>query len=106
MTFGESLIISSGKHRYLDTLTPLAGANLFIGLSLLTENMLRLDGYGIPELKVLRFGLLGLSALWSIRLLWLVLKSQSLLIRLIVGGVQLLAMAPVLFSWWWYLFEF
>ncbi|MBK6908992.1 MAG: 4Fe-4S binding protein [Rhodocyclaceae bacterium] len=51
-------------------LVPLAGASLFLGLSMMTVNHLRAEGVLLPWLEVVRVGLLGGTALWSAALLW------------------------------------
>ena len=51
-------------------LVPLAGASLFLGLSMMTVNHLRAEGVLLPWLDAARTLLLGGAALWSAALLW------------------------------------
>ncbi len=52
------------------TLIPLAGAGVFVGLSLLTSSQLAGEGIALPWANSLRLTLLALAALWSVVLAW------------------------------------
>jgi len=58
-------------------LTPLAGIGLFLGLSMMTANHLRAEGFLLTWLPWARGALLGLGVLWSLRLGFGLLRNDS-----------------------------
>ena len=61
-------------------LTPLAGLNVFLGLSALTINMLKAEHIILTGITELRLGLLVLAYCWSGYLLWRVLLQNTTII--------------------------
>jgi len=57
-------------HHLTQTLIPVAGCGVFLGLSALTVTFLRGDGFVIPYVSEMRGGLLLGSSLWSTWLAW------------------------------------
>ncbi|SFH05633.1 4Fe-4S binding protein [Methylobacterium gossipiicola] len=57
-------------HHLTQTLIPVAGCGVFLGLSALTVTFLRGDGINLPYVSELRGGLLLGSSLWSTWLAW------------------------------------
>ncbi|MDR6756302.1 polyferredoxin [Mycoplana sp. BE70] len=95
-------------HHLAQTLIPLAGAGLFLGLSAMTVTQLRSDGVVIPYVAELRAFLLCLAAAWSAYLGWRVggLYCRSAVAR--IGAMLCLSSAWaiavsgwVLFFWLW-----
>ncbi len=65
-------------HHLAQTLIPIAGCGIFLGLSALTVTQLRADGIFVPYVSELRAVLLAGASLWS---LWLALKVAELYTR-------------------------
>lgn len=57
-------------HHLVQSLIPIAACGVFLGLSSLTVTMLRGEGFATGAVGMLRGGLLGAAALWSLRLAW------------------------------------
>ena len=57
-------------HHLTQTLIPVAGCGVFLGLSALTVTFLRQDGIVVPHVPELRAALLGGATLWSVALAW------------------------------------
>ena len=57
-------------HHLTQTLIPLAGCGVFLGLSAITVTMLRAEGIALAFVGVVRAGLLTGGVLWSISLAW------------------------------------
>ena len=57
-------------HHLTQTLIPIAGCGVFLGLSALTVTFLRGDGIVIPHVAGIRAGLLAGASLWSVWLAW------------------------------------
>jgi polyferredoxin len=57
-------------HHLTQTLIPIAGCGVFLGLSALTVTFLRQDGIIVPHVPELRTALLGGATLWSVALAW------------------------------------
>ncbi len=95
-------------HHLAQTLIPLAGAGLFLGLSAMTVTQLRSDGIAIPFVAELRAGFLLLAAVWSAYLGWRVsaLYTESRARRIAAMACLSLAWAIaagawILFFWVW-----
>lgn len=95
-------------HHLAQTLIPLAGAGLFLGLSAMTVTQLRSDGVVIPFVAQLRALLLCLAAAWSAYLGWRVggLYTRSSVARfgamLCLSSAWTIAVSGwVLFFWLW-----
>ena len=58
-------------------LTPLAGLNIFLGLTGLTLGMLKAEHISLTGIPELRAGLLLLAYVWSASLLWRMLKQEK-----------------------------
>ena len=92
-------------HHLVQTLIPVAGVGVFIGLSALTVTQLRMDGITIPYVDEVRAGLVLAASLFSAVLAWKVarLYTASALRR----AASLAAMIPVLIvadaGWWLFL---
>ncbi len=57
-------------HHLAQSLIPIAGCGVFLGLSALTVTMLRAEGLAMGFVGTLRAALLLAAALWSLRLAW------------------------------------
>ena len=57
-------------HHLAQTLIPLAGAGVFLGLTALTIGQLRSDGFDLPFVDALRAFVLALASVWSGVLCW------------------------------------
>ena len=69
-------------------LTPLAGASLFLGLTMLTLTQLRAEGFSFAWLSWARDAILGGAVLWSLYLGFRLLRSRGSL------GATVAAMLP------------
>jgi polyferredoxin len=61
---------SARYHHLAQSLIPIAGCGVFLGLSALTVTMLRAEGFATGFVGSLRAILLGAAALWSVQLAW------------------------------------
>ncbi|MDP2831843.1 MAG: 4Fe-4S binding protein [Pseudomonadota bacterium] len=75
------------------TLIPLAGAGVFVGLSLLTSSQLAGEGVDLPWAHAARLTLLTLASLWSASLAWRLGRAPA---ALAVAA----ATAPPLWAWY------
>jgi hypothetical protein len=57
-------------HHFAQTLIPIAGAGVFLGLSALTVTMLRAEGLALGFVGILRAAIIAGAGLWSIALAW------------------------------------
>src|SRR5205814_6537329 len=75
-------------HHLAQTLIPLAGAGVFLGLSALTVTQLRMDGIALPYVGAARAAMLAAASLWCITLGWQVagLYARSISARIAVVG--------------------
>lgn len=90
-------------NRLRETLSPMAGLGLFLGLSMLTVGQLAASGIQVPYLGVVRSVLLLLAYLWPAYLLWRLLDELSVMRR----GAVLLTLALGSLPWlsgWLHLF--
>jgi len=88
------------------SLIPLAGASVFLGLSMLTVTMLKAEGMALAWVTPLRVGLLTLALAWSLRLAARLIRTVpvSPWRRLPAGVAVLLAMSLVPLAWGWQFF--
>jgi hypothetical protein len=63
---------SARFHHLAQSLIPLAGCGVILGLSALTVTMLRSEGFSLDFANPLRIALLAGASLWSLRLAWLI----------------------------------
>ncbi|HET6378215.1 MAG TPA: 4Fe-4S binding protein [Methylocella sp.] len=61
---------SARFHHFAQSLIPMAGCGVFLGLSGITVTMLRAEGFSLAFVDALRATLLGGAAVWSIILGW------------------------------------
>ncbi len=57
-------------HHLAQSLIPIAGVGVFLGLSANTVTLLHTEGWNVPLLQTLRAGLLAGAGLWSVWLAW------------------------------------
>lgn len=83
-------------------LVPLAGASVFLGLSMLTTTQLAAERVTLPWLPEARTLLLGLALAWSAALAARLIQplGASIARRLLAWGATLVAMLPVATLWW------
>ncbi|OZI74227.1 4Fe-4S binding protein [Bordetella genomosp. 12] len=92
----------AGVHKLAQSLIPSAGIGVFLGLSATTVTLLQHEGVRTGWVAPLRFTLLTLAVLWSLRLAWRVLGQRPVgLVRralswLLVGA----GLAPFCLAWW------
>ncbi|MDB5510107.1 MAG: hypothetical protein JWL93_2576 [Hyphomicrobiales bacterium] len=88
-------------HHLAQTLIPVAGCGVFLGLSALTVNMLRAEGVELDFVAWLRAGLLAGAFGWSIWLAWRVseLYTPSLFRRAMATGATAGAASIGILSW-------
>ena len=94
-------------HHLTQTLIPVAGCGVFLGLSALTVTFLRGDGIVIPYVAEIRAGLLAGASLWSVWLAWRVAGLDAGGLRRVaasacIAGAAALSVANwVLLFWIW-----
>lgn len=83
------------------SLIPLAGASVFLGLSMLTVTMLKAEGMALVWVTPLRVGLLALAPAWSLQLAARLIGTVpvSRWRRLPAGAAVLLGMSLVPLAW-------
>ncbi|HMM71555.1 MAG TPA: hypothetical protein PKC22_04935, partial [Rhodocyclaceae bacterium] len=89
-------------HRLADALIPFAGANLFVGLSLLTTAQLSAEGLNLPWAHTLRMTLLVLVANWCVTLAWRMAKRRRAVAALGVGLAAALPLAAWAVQFWYW----
>ncbi|MDP4022779.1 4Fe-4S binding protein [Methylobacterium sp. NEAU 140] len=94
-------------HHFAQTLIPVAGCGVFLGLSALTVTFLRGDGIHVPYVAEMRAGLLAGASLWSAWLAWRVAGLSAVGLRraaataCIAGAAALSVANWVLLFWVW-----
>ncbi|ARP97493.1 4Fe-4S binding protein [Bordetella genomosp. 13] len=93
-----------GLHKLAQALIPSAGIGVFLGLSATTISLLQHEGMGTRWVGPVRFTLLALAVLWSLRLAWrvLALRPGGAARRVAAWAVFAAGLAP--FCWAWVLF--
>lgn len=88
-------------HHFAQSLIPIAGCGVFLGLSAMTVTMLRAEGVATGFVGLLRGGLLGGAALWSIALGWAIAgrATRRFLPRLAATSCVALAASIGVASW-------
>lgn len=89
-------------HRLADALIPFAGANLFVGLSLLTTSQLAAEGLNLPWAHTLRMTLLVLVACWGVTLAWRMAQWRRAVAALGVGLAAALPLAAWAVQFWYW----
>jgi polyferredoxin len=99
---------SARYHHLAQSLIPIAGCGVVLGLSALTVTMLRGEGLALGFVGMVRGGLLGTAALWSLSLAWKItgLAAAGILRRVAaaisIGGAVLVGVASWgLLFWVW-----
>jgi len=94
----------AGVHKLAQGLIPAAGIGVFLGLSATTLTLLQHEGVATGWANAVRFTLLALALIWSLRFEWRLagLRTQRALPRL--GAVVLVAAGLLPFCWAWVLF--
>lgn len=88
-------------HKLAQGLIPAGGAGVFLGLSATTLTLLQHEGVPIGWATVVRFTLLGLALLWSLRLVWRLtgLRSSRIWLRAWATSIVALGLIPFCASW-------
>lgn len=81
------------------TLIPLAGASVFVGLSLLTTGQLAGEGIVPPWANAARLTLLVLAALWGVAMAWRLACAAGALGVGLSAALPLLAWHQQFFVW-------
>jgi len=94
----------AGVHKLAQGLIPTAGIGVFLGLTATTLTLLQHEGVSTGWANAVRFTLLGLALVWSLRFEWRLtgLRSAAPLRRLSAVGLITLGLVP--FCWAWELF--
>jgi hypothetical protein len=86
-------------HHLAQSLIPIAGCGVFLGLSALTVTLLKAEGVALGWVGPLRLGLLLVTNLWSLRLGWRIISAWGR--RRWLGVFPLLlALTWVDLAWW------
>jgi len=95
---------SPGLHKLAQALIPSAGIGVFLGLSATTVNLLKHEGVRAAWAAPVRFTLLALAVLWTLRLFARLLNQRpaSRFKKALAWLVLLAGLAP--FCWAWVLF--
>ncbi|MGA7656851.1 MAG: 4Fe-4S binding protein, partial [Methylocella sp.] len=95
-------------HHFAQSLIPIAGCGVFLGLSAITVTMLRAEGLALGFVGPLRALLLGGAAVWAIALGWRIagLAGAPLLRRCVatlsIAGAEMIGVASwVMLFWVW-----
>ena len=91
-------------HHLTQTLIPIAGCGVFLGLSALTVTFLRGDGIVIPCVAEIRAGLLAGASLWSVWLAWRVAGLSAGGLRRMLASACIACAAAVSVANWALLF--
>ncbi|TDR80744.1 4Fe-4S binding protein [Paludibacterium purpuratum] len=86
-------------HHLAQSLIPLAGCGVFLGLSALTVTLLKVEGVALWWVMPLRVGLLAGATLWSLNLGWRIVGGWQGR-RVVAMPPLILALAWVDASWW------
>lgn len=94
----------AGVHKLALGLIPAAGIGVFLGLSAITVTLLRHEGVVAGWANPVRFTLLALALIWSLRFEWRLagLRTQRPVRRLAAVGLVAAGLLP--FCWAWVLF--
>ena len=93
-----------GLHKLAQALIPSAGIGVFLGLSATTITLLQHEGMGTHWVAPVRFTLLALAVLWSLRLGWRVLALRPAGMARRVAAWLAFAAGIAPFCWAWVLF--
>jgi len=74
---GAALLLQTDWRRLALGLVPLAGASLFLGLSMMTATHLRAEGFSLEALPLLRAALLAGAIAWSAGLGWRLMRDGA-----------------------------
>ena len=95
-------------HHLAQSLIPIAGIGVFLGLSAVTLTLLRGEGIVLSWIGPLRLALLAAASLWSLWLGWRILRSWGLAApRAVLALVPMVAVLAWVCSawgwlfWWW-----
>jgi len=91
-------------HHLTQTLIPVAGCGVFLGLSALTVTFLRGDGIVVPYVAEMRAGLLAGASLWSVALAWQVAGLSAGGLRRVGATLAVTAAVAVAVANWALLF--
>lgn len=95
---------SEGLHKLALGLIPAAGIGVFLGLSATTLTLLQHEGVSVSWATGVRFGLLSVAMLWSLRLVWRLTSARTTATFRRVGALGLVAMGTLPFCVAWVLF--
>ncbi len=95
---------SDGLHKLALGLVPAAGVGVFLGLSATTLTLLQHEGVPVFWATGLRFSLLGLAMLWSLRLVWRLTAARTAGTMRRVAALGLVAAGTLPFCAAWVLF--
>jgi hypothetical protein len=91
-------------HHLTQTLIPVAGCGVFLGLSALTVTFLRGDGIVVPHVAEIRAALLAGASLWSVWLAWRVAGLSAGGVRRVTASACIAGAAAVSVANWVLLF--
>lgn len=98
----------AGLHKLAQALIPAAGAGVFLGLSATTVTLLRHEGASLGWVRPVRFTLLTLAVLWTLRLAWRLLglrpagpARRALALLALAAGLAPFCVAWILFFAVW-----
>jgi polyferredoxin len=91
----------AGLHKLAQALIPSAGVGVFLGLSATTITLLHHEGMGTAWVRPVRFTLLALAILWTLRLAWRLLgrREASLPRRAIALLAFAAGLVPFCLAW-------
>ncbi len=93
----------SGLHKLAQGLIPVAGMGVFLGLSATTIKLLKHEGIAVGWANAVRFTLLAMAVLWSLRLIWQLAGLRTSKLRLKLFATCTVACGMLPFCWAWVL---
>ena len=88
-------------HQLAQGLIPAAGCGVFLGLTATTITLLKHEGMGTDWVNSLRYTLLTLALLWSLRLVWRIAERRvaGVVRRAAMLGILLTGLSPFVAAW-------
>lgn len=89
-------------HHLVQSLIPLGGAGVFLGLSATTVKLLRFDGFALDWVQNTRILILAGTACWSLYLAWRIMSYKKVnAIRCLEGMLAILPAVALIVGGWW-----